>query len=152
PMLHRTLPSRFRRRKRRGREFDLWKASFAVNRLGVQFVTFLLSELHEIKLAAARFFIPGRDGPLVGTVGLLNARFRIVRQRNSQNFVNNALAQDSVLDGESQFDPADEIAREPIGATEEDLRLAGIFKIVNSTVLQEAIDNAAHGDVFAQAL
>src|SRR5258706_8296874 len=66
--------------------------------------------------------------------------------------MNEPLAQVSVLDGECQFDASEEVARQPIGAAEENLRLASILKIIDPAVFQKPVHDAAHSNVFAETL
>src|SRR5258706_11034961 len=66
--------------------------------------------------------------------------------------MNQPLAQDAILDGKCQFDAPEKIARQPIGAADEDLRLTGVLKIIDPAVFQKTVHDTAHGNVFAEAL
>src|SRR5213076_865339 len=65
-----------------------------------------------------------------------------------QQLAFDAFAQDAVLDGEDHFDAAQKVSRHPVGAAQEDLRLAGVLEIADAAVFEEAVHDAAHRDVF----
>ena len=87
----------------------------------------------------------------VHPVGPESAGLDVVRQGGVENFVDDPVAQDAVLDRKQDLDPAVQIARHPVGAAHVDLRLTGVLKIADPAVLQKPVHDAAHGDVLAQA-
>ena len=54
--------------------------------------------------------------------------------------------------GRHEFDAVVEIPRHPVGGREEDVLLAAVIEAEDAAVLEEAADDAAHADVFADVL
>jgi len=77
---------------------------------------------------------------------------RTISQRKSQNFARQTIPQNPVLNRKAKLDASEKVPRHPIGAAKKDLRLAGVFKIKDSAVLQEPIHDAPHRNVFANTL
>src|SRR5438105_5072432 len=115
--------------KRRNRQLDLRKPALAARGLGRRIILHR-GKSNELELAAAQRLTLGRPGTAIRSVGLKQARLHVVGQRTAEHFMNESLAQDAILDGECQFNAPEKIARHPIGAADEDLRLAGILKII----------------------
>ena len=76
-------------------------------------------------------------------------RLDIVGQAGFQDFVPHPVPQLAVLHWEDGFNAAEKIARHPVRAAQENLRLAAVLKIINPAVLQKAVHHAAHRDVVA---
>lgn len=88
----------------------------------------------------------------IAAIGLDDAGFDVVGEMESEDFGGHAFAEVAIEDGEDDFDAAEEIAWHPIGAADEDFGLAGIFEIEDTAVFEEPVDDAADGDIFAEAL
>src|SRR6266853_1303424 len=54
--------------------------------------------------------------------------------------------------GHDQLDAPVEVARHPVGAPDEDLRVAAVSELEDAGVLEEAVDDRHHPDVLAQSL
>ena len=54
--------------------------------------------------------------------------------------------------GRHEFDAVVEIPRHPVGGREEDVLLAAVIEAEDAAVFEEAADDAAHADVFADVL
>ena len=76
---------------------------------------------------------------LIGEVGVKDVAAEVVDQFG-------------IAHGKNNLDSAVEVSRHQIGAAEIDLFLASISEIVDSTVFEEAADDAGYFNVFAYAL
>src|SRR5437899_9386295 len=81
----------------------------------------------------------------------LSARLSLLDfcQVGLENFVFDALAQESIFYRINNFDSFVEIAGHPIGAAEVDLLLASVGKTENTAVLEETSHDASHCNVVA---
>src|SRR6266404_3306363 len=86
----------------------------------------------------------------VGTIGLKFARFDVIVEKAWEDFVDDLVAQDRVFDWKSDLNAANKIARHPIGAGEIQVRLPGVFEIVDAAVLEKPSHDADDANVFAQ--
>ena len=72
----------------------------------------------------------------IAAVGLQQPGLRIVGQVALERFLNDALAQAAIFDGEAGFHAAEEVAIHPVGAGQvKQLFLVAIFKVENARVL-----------------
>ena len=88
----------------------------------------------------------------VGTVWLEDSRFDVIPHVNWDNLGENPVFQFPVVDRKHGFDPAEEIARHPIGAGKEYLWI--VFwraKDKNPAVFQEAINDASDTAIVGNA-
>src|SRR5437868_3537442 len=111
--------------KRRHRQLDLRKPGLAARGLGRR-IFLHGGKSNELELAAALRLSLGGPGTAIRSIGLKQARLHIICQRAVEHFMNESLAQDAVLDGKCELNAPEKIARHPIGAADDDLRLAGI--------------------------
>lgn len=88
---------------------------------------------------------------LVTSVGLKESAFGAFGQASGQDFVDDAVSEDAVFDGEDGFDSVEEVSGHPIGASDVNFWLAGVFEVENPAVFEEASHDAFDGDVFAEA-
>ena len=87
----------------------------------------------------------------IGSVRLQFARLDVIVQKTGKHFVDDLVAQRRIFHRERHFDAPEKISRHPIGAGEEDLWAAGIFKIINPAVFEKSADDADDANIFAQA-
>src|SRR5215469_11192070 len=95
----------------------------------------------------ARLRYPSRICP----IRLHFAGFDIVSQINLQYVVAQISHQAAVFHREKHLHSPDEIARHQIGAAEKNLIAAAIVKVIDSSVLQKASNDADHPYVVADA-
>ena len=81
---------------------------------------------------------------------MLEAGLHVVAQQGRQDAVDDARLEPGILDREHHLDAAEEVARHPVGAAEEDLGLAGVLEVEDPAVLQEPVDDADHPDVLGE--
>src|SRR5437773_12203503 len=89
--------------------------------------------------------------PHITAIGLQLARFYLIIEETRQNIVHHFFARSGRIDGESNFDPPIKITGHPILAGEINVRLAGVFKIVNAAVLEKTSDDTDDATVFTHA-
>src|SRR6478672_2316895 len=85
---------------------------------------------------------------LVDTVRLHDLGFDIVAPEPLKDFVD-VFLHSACDDRENRLDPAEKVARHPIGAAEINFWIAAIFEAENAAVLQKSSDNTAYFDIFA---
>src|SRR5207253_177859 len=69
-------------------------------------------------------------------------------ETDGENLLLDALAENGVEDGDGRFDAAEEVARHPVAAGDEHLRRAAILEAEDARVLEKAVDDRQHADVF----
>src|SRR6185437_1089294 len=79
-------------------------------------------------------------------IGPQNPRLSVVSQTDLQ-VAQDALAVSLPLDGEGDFDAAEEIAFHPVGARAVHLRIAAVLEVEDARMLEETPDYRAHTDV-----
>ncbi len=82
---------------------------------------------------------------LVGPVLVQAPRAHVVLQHRVES-VDDLLRERGLLDGESRLDPAEEVARHPVGRGEPDLAVAAVLEDERAAVLEEAAHDGAHAD------
>src|SRR5947207_12075219 len=85
--------------------------------------------------------------PHITAIGLQLTRFYLIIEETRQNIVHHFFARSGRIDGESNFDPPIKITGHPIRAGEVNVRLAGVFKIVNAAVLEKTSDDTDDANV-----
>src|SRR5690348_8657242 len=96
-------------------------------------------------LGTSRAF--GWTEPDIAAIGLQFARFYLVIEETRQNIVHHFIAQVGRINREGDLDAAIEIARHPIRTGKVNIGLAGVFKIVNATVLEKSSDDAEDANI-----
>ena len=105
------------------------------------------NQINKFELAAPSLLAGLRLRLAVRAIGMEEARFRVVREGQPEQFIDNAVARRPILNRKSEFDPAEEIARHPIRRAEIDLRACAVLKIKNPAVFEKPVHDAAHRDV-----
>ena len=109
--------------------------------------TIAKGEAHEFGLATAIdvVLVFGRSGGR--SIAGEDAGFGVIGELEFDDLVNDALADGGVFDGEEDFDSAEEIAGHPIGASEVEGGIAGVFEVENPRVFEVATDDGTDSDI-----
>ena len=99
--------------------------------------------------AAGRTLGPGL--PCILPVWTKKACFDVVRQVGGDDDLDELAAKVRIEDGENDLHPAVQVAGHEIGAAEKDEGIAAVGEDVDAAVLEEAVDDAADADGFAEA-
>src|SRR5262249_56240838 len=77
---------------------------------------------------------------------------RVVVEVGEQPLADDALLERGIEHREAELDPAEEVARHPVGAREVHVFGAAVLEVEDARVLEEAADDRAHADVVREAL
>ena len=104
-------------------------------------------EAHEFVLASAIDIVLVFERSGERALAIEDAGFGVIGELEFEDLVNDALADGGIFDGEDDFDSSEEIAGHPIGASEVEGGIAGVFEVENPRVFEVATDDRADGDI-----
>ena len=102
-----------------------------------------------MQLSLRARFLPFRMQPTITSIRLKLARLDAVMQKIRDDFVEELDPQGWRFYRKRNLDPSQKISRHPIRAGQIEIGLPGVFKLIDSAMLEESADDAQDANVFA---